>query len=108
MKHVPRVLVGVVVITALAVPVLAQRPEPEVVATVDGDPVYRVLAPDAIRAIDEPEFLTGEAADAQMQADEPVLGVEIDGEARAYSLWHLDTHEIVNDTVAGTAIAATW
>ena len=108
MKAILTIFVGVVVTTALTMPSLAQRPEPEVVATVDGDPVYRVLPPDAIRAIDEPAFLTGEAADAQMQTDEPVLGVEIDGEARAYSLWHLDTHEIVNDRVAGTAIAATW
>ena len=43
-----------------------------------------------------------------MKDSEPVLGVVLNGEARAYSLWHLDAHEIVNDTLAGTAIAATW
>jgi hypothetical protein len=32
----------------------------------------------------------------------------VGGEARAYSLWQLDAHEIVNDEVAGTAIAVTW
>jgi hypothetical protein len=34
--------------------------------------------------------------------------VVLGGEARAYSLWQLDAHEIVNDQIAGTAIAATW
>jgi hypothetical protein len=43
-----------------------------------------------------------------MRAGEPVLGVVIGGEARAYSLWQLDAHEIVNDQIAGKAIAAAW
>jgi hypothetical protein len=43
-----------------------------------------------------------------MRPKEPVLGVVVDGEARAYSLWQLDAHEIVNDEIAGSAIAATW
>ena len=90
------------------VAVQAQRPEPEVVATIAGDDVYKLLPVGGIPAIDEPEFVTGDAADRQMKADEPVLGVVIDGQARAYSLWHLDAHEIVNDELAGTAIAATW
>ena len=86
----------------------AQSRKAEVAATVDGDPVYRVLPVGAIPAIDEPTFVSGDAAEAQMQADEAILGLVIAGEARAYSLWQLDAHEIVNDRVAGTAIAATW
>jgi len=86
----------------------AQRPKPKVVATVGGDDVYQVLPVGAIPAIDEPEFVRGAEADAQMKADEPVLGVVVDGEARAYSLWQLDAHEIVNDGIKGTAFAATW
>ena len=30
------------------------------------------------------------------------------GQARAYSAWHLDHHEIVNDRIGKTAIAVTW
>ena len=86
----------------------AQRPEPKVVATIGGEDVYELLPVGGIPAIDDPSFLTGEAADAQMRPDEPVLGVILDGEARAYSLWQLDAHEIVNDELAGTAITATW
>ena len=85
----------------------AQRRATEV-AVIEGDPVYRLLPVGGIPAIDEPAFVTGDAADAQMADDEPVIGVVVDGHARAYSLWHLDAHEIVNDEIGGTAIAATW
>jgi hypothetical protein len=75
---------------------------------IDGDPVYQVLEPGAIPAIVDPDFVRDSAAEAQMRADEPVLGVVIDGDARAYSLWQLDAHEIVNDRIGGRAIAVTW
>jgi hypothetical protein len=74
----------------------------------DGDPVYRVLAPGEIPAIEDPGFVSGETGDLQMSAEEPVFGLVIDGEARAYSLWQLDRHEIVNDEIGGVALAATW
>jgi hypothetical protein len=61
-----------------------------------------------IPAIHEPTYLSGEQADRQMQDHEPVLGILLDGEARAYSAWHLDAHEIVNDRMAGSAFAVTW
>ena len=93
---------------AAVVPVEAQRPKPKVVATVGGDDVYQVLPVGAIPAIDDPSFVSGAAANAQMSPGEPVLGIVLDGEARAYSLWQLDAHEIVNDEIKGTAIAATW
>lgn len=88
--------------------VAAQRPEPKAVATWGGDKVYQVLPLGAIPAIDDPEFATGESADAQMKPEEPVLGVVVGDTARAYSLWQLDGHELVNDQIEGTAIAATW
>jgi hypothetical protein len=94
--------------SSVTIPAEAQRPKPEVVATVGGDDVYQVLPVGAIPAIDDPTFVSGAAANAQMSAGEPVLGIVLDGEARAYSLWQLDAHEIVNDEIKGTAIAATW
>jgi hypothetical protein len=87
---------------------IAERPEPKVVATIGGDDIYELLPIGAIPAIDDPEFVSGDEADRQMQPEEPVLGIVMAGEARAYSLWQLDAHEIVNDTIGGTAIAATW
>ncbi len=103
-----RVALATALLVAVASAAVAERPEPEVHGTFDGDPMYTVLPVDAIPAIRAPEFLNGEAADGQMSPDEPVLGVEIAGESHAYSLWQLDSHEIVNDTVGGRAIAATW
>ena len=81
---------------------------PPTVAVIDGEPIYKVLEPGAIPAIEAPTFVTGEAADGQMKPGEPVMGVVIDGESHAYSLWQLDAHEIVNDQIQGTAFAATW
>jgi len=74
----------------------------------DGDPVYEIIPPGRIPAIDEPRFLSGEKAAAQMASEEPVFGITIGDEARAYSLWQLDHHEIVNDRFGGVGLAATW
>lgn len=75
---------------------------------IDGTSVFAALAPDAIRAIDDPTFLRGEAAASSMTEDEPVLGVRLGGEARAYPLGLLSAHEIVNDRFGDVAVAVTW
>jgi hypothetical protein len=43
-----------------------------------------------------------------MQDDELVIGVNDGTEAKAYSTWLLDNHEIVNDVIGNTPIAVTW
>jgi hypothetical protein len=70
--------------------------------------IITLLPRDAIPAIDEPQFLTVAEADAVYDPDEFVIGVEFNGEARAYSVPLLSNHEIVNDTVGGVKIAVTW
>lgn len=75
------------------------------------DPEYEIvtlLPRDAILAIDDPRFYGVSEADQEYGPKELVLGVELDGEARAYSISLLSQHEIVNDTVAGRPIAVTW
>ncbi len=101
------IFLGVVILAFIDVS-HAGPPAAEVVATIGGEKVYQLLPVGAIPAIDDPEFVSGADAELQMRAQEPVLGVVIGGEARAYSLWQLDAHEIVNDEIAGSAIAATW
>ncbi len=59
-----------------------------------------------IAAITKPVFVS--ATEAEMSDDSYVLGVVIDGHARAYSLNLLNSHEIVNDEVGNTAFAAVW
>jgi hypothetical protein len=70
--------------------------------------IVTLLPPDAIRAIDSPEFYALKEADEEYQAGELVLGVEFEGDARAYSVGMLSRREIVNDTVGGRPIAVTW
>lgn len=77
--------------------------------TVDDEPIKNVLPKDAIPAIMEPEYVSGSAADSIMDPEEQVLGIiGPQGTAVAYSTWHLDSHEIVNDRVDGVALAVTW
>ena len=67
-----------------------------------------LLPRDAIPAIDDPQFYDAGAADREYTPDELVLGVDINGERRAYSTALLNQHEIVNDLVGGQPIAVTW
>ncbi len=63
--------------------------------------------PDGIPPIDEPNFLPVDGVDF-LEDDEPVLALEIDGEARAYPLQVMTWHEIVNDTLAGVPVTVTY
>ncbi len=64
--------------------------------------------PDGIPAIDRPTFLTPAAAARWLTPKEPVLALEIKGDARAYPLQILMWHEIVNDTVGGKPVVVTY
>lgn len=70
--------------------------------------IITLLPPDAIPAIDNPTFHTADEADQYYDPDELVMGVVFNGDARAYSVPHLSSHEIVNDEVGGVKIAVTW
>lgn len=74
----------------------------------DNYDIVTVLPRDAIQAIDNPQFLTPEEANETYDDDELILGVEFNGDARAYSIPLLSSHEIVNDTVGGVKLAVTW
>ncbi len=70
--------------------------------------IVTLLPKDAIPSIDSPRFYNISEADAEYAPDEVVIGVEINGDARAYSVGMLSRHEIVNDEVGGRPIAVTW
>jgi hypothetical protein len=59
-----------------------------------------------IASVDNPKFVP--AGKADISDDAWILGVVVDGEARAYSLNLLNRHEIVNDVVGGRPLAAVW
>lgn len=77
-------------------------------STYDDLEIVTLLPRDAIPAIDTPQFLSAEEADAKYAPDELIIGVAFNGDARAYSVPLLSRHEIVNDTVGGEKIAVTW
>ncbi len=62
---------------------------------------------DGIPSIDKPKFIAV-ADEKELSATEPVIGLEIDGDARAYPLRILTWHEIVNDVVGGRPVAVTF
>lgn len=62
---------------------------------------------DCIPSIDDPQFQTAAQA-TWLSPEDRVIGVEIDGEARAYPLRILTVHEVVNDRLAGRPIAVTY
>jgi hypothetical protein len=64
--------------------------------------------PDGIPAVDRPVFITHTDAGAWLKPKEPVLALEVNGDARAYPLEILMWHEIVNDTVGGRPVVVTY
>ena len=79
----------------------------QVVFTEDGKTytIRQLLQRDGIRPIYKPEFSANPDAYAD---DELVMGVEIKGDARAYSVSFLNRREMVNDVVGGTPVLVTW
>lgn len=67
-----------------------------------------ILNRDGIDPIDEPTFAPVSQAPSYMKPREPVIAVEINGDARAYPLAMLMWHEIANDTVGGRPVTVTF
>ncbi|UCG25966.1 MAG: DUF3179 domain-containing protein, partial [Chloroflexota bacterium] len=84
-------------------PVLVPPP-PEVDPALIDDLLPRGI----IEAIDDPQFQTIDEVDPDMEPDERLIGVSINGDVRAYPINILSSHEIVNDIVGGEPIAVTW
>ncbi len=62
---------------------------------------------DGIPSIDHPEFESVAEVD-HLKPTEPVIGLTVNGDARAYPLGVLIWHEIVNDTVGGVPVIVTY
>ena len=73
-----------------------------------GVSLYTLLPKDGIRSIDDPSFVTAADAGRAMADEEFVIGLEIEGDVRAYPINVLSRHEIVNDVVGGTPVAVTY
>jgi hypothetical protein len=80
-------------------------------ATIDPRRFQFGIGRDSIMSIDAPEFVPVDdprVAERGISLDTPVLGVQIEGIARAYPVRLMDLHEVVNDEFAGKAYAVLW
>jgi len=62
---------------------------------------------DGIPALSDPKLITPEQAD-YLQLSDRVVGIRLNGEARAYPIGILNWHEIVNDEIDGQRFAITY
>ena len=87
---------------------ISSSPSPATTDEIDfGDFVFVPLLPyDGIRPIYEPDFV--EAPDSPLDDDELVMGVAIQGEAKAYPVSVLRFREMVDDELGGLPILVTW
>jgi len=69
--------------------------------------IVTVLPKDTIPAILSPSFKEGSEV-SWLKGKDAVIGVEINGDSRAYPVPILSRVEIVNDKVGGIPIAVTW
>ena len=116
------VLFALVLVAAAAFWVVRTSPDQSLIesrtAELDGiyDPVaageatpsdFRQLLPrDAIHPIYDPTFRSAETTDWPSEA--LVIGVELNGEAKAYPVSFLNRREMVIDSLAGLPILVSW
>ncbi len=63
---------------------------------------------DGIPPLDDPQFESIADADEWLEDVQPVVALEIGGQARAYPLAILTWHEIANDTLGGVPVSVTF
>jgi hypothetical protein len=114
------VVVGSIITLAAIVYVFGGTTNPTGIGNTDAASIYdpvrgdeelpqgfrQLLGRDAIRPIYEPTFVAAE--DAGWADSTLVVALEIDGDARAYPVSHLNRREIVNDHVGNTPVLVTW
>jgi hypothetical protein len=87
---------------------VSEQPAKEL--TITGGEAYHGLLPyrarDAKLALVEPSFVT--ANEAHLVDGVSVVGVVADGAYRAYPLYVLKNHQVVNDRLGNVPIAASW
>lgn len=67
---------------------------------------WQAVPRDFIEAIDDPSFVS--ASDVEWPDNADVIGVEINGDARAYPISTLISREMVIDEIGGVPVLVTW
>ncbi len=111
-----RSYLGLSLLAIAATPAFADKPIPTTTANiVDGEvsaywdqSLSGGPGKDGIPSIDSPRFISADLADDWLEGGDKIIGIYINGEARAYPQSVLVWHEIVNDTVGGENVAVTY
>jgi Protein of unknown function (DUF3179) len=70
--------------------------------------IQRSVPRDAIPALIHPAFITAREVGKLLDAKDRVLGVYMNGVAKAYPIRILNWHELMNDEVGGHPILVSW
>ncbi len=70
--------------------------------------IQRSVPKDAIPALVHPGFVTASEVGKLLDLKDRVLGVYLNGEAKAYPIRILNWHELVNDEVGGQPVLVSW
>ena len=90
-------------------PPSSDQPKSEDKTVTGGEPFHGLLPyreRDAKLALVQPSFVGAE--EAALADGVSVVGVSIDGVHRAYPLYVLKNHQVVNDRLAEVPVAASW
>ncbi len=74
--------------------------------TVDPGQYRKLIARDVIVPVYEPRYVNPE--EANLVDRELVMGVDVNGEAKAFPIGLIRSREIVNDTIGGVPLVITW
>ena len=70
--------------------------------------IWGGVAVDGIPPLDDPAVVTSTAASEWLLPSDLVIGIEINGQARAYPRRIIDWHEMVNDSVGGVPVSLAY
>jgi hypothetical protein len=116
-------IVAVMLSIIIVIPIINVNPSSTPITTVGNTnsandkekhivPVDQIVSggppPDGIPSIDDPKFISVQEAGKFLDDSDFVLGLNINGDIRAYPLQILVWHEIVNDNVGGIPVAVTY
>ena len=85
-----------------------QKPFDVIRHTIPIKEIESSVARDAIPALDDPRFSSPGEVGRLLKASDRVLGVALNGEAKAYPVRILNWHELVNDSVGGRPVLVSW
>lgn len=86
---------------ALAPPSPRRLQQGELIIAAEIDDIPAIFADDDL-------YVTADAGSEEWLDEDLVVGIVVDGDARAYPVRLLSLHEIVNDTIGGRPVAVTW